>query len=708
MARKKRRKNKVRVVPVIATKRPPLADRLGTLWAKGGDLPPTLLIGVLALVAYATALGGGYIWDDDAYLTANPLLFDLDGLRRIWFTAEAPQYYPIVFSTFWLERKIWGLDPSGYHLVNVILHISNAVLLWRLLRYMGVPGAWLAGAIFAVHPVHVESVAWITERKNVLSGLFYLLALQQYLVFESGPRQGLWKNPYRYAGVVALFVCALLSKSVTASLPAAILIVLWYRGQKFNGRVIVRLIPLFVIGAASGLFTAWLEVHKVGASGGSWDLNVLERFLLAGQVMWFYLWKLFWPADLIFSYPRWTVAADVPLQYLGLIGVGAAAFALWWWRKAWGRGPAAAAFFYLITLGPVLGFLNVYPMLFSWVADHFQYLASAGPIALAAGAAAWVWREKAGAAKWGCPAAAAVLIALGALTWQQGWIYESEETIWRDTIRKNPESWMAHNNLGGVLARRGQVRDALRHYQKSLQNRKYKEIALNNIGNQLFRLGKVSEAADHYRRAIALNPKYVKPRAGLGRALAETGKVEEGIKELKEALRVQPGFPAAHNNLGLALTKKGRIKEAESEFLKAIKGDPTLAEARFNFALSLVQAKRYGRAIKVLREGVRLTPNDRQTATFLAWLLATAPRPEWRDGRRALALAQKNIGSGSAGFLALNSLAAAYAELGQFSSAIGAARQALRRAEATGMQGEAARIREYLRHYQGSRAYRSP
>ncbi len=708
MARKKRRKSKIRVVPIIAAKRPPLADRLGALWAKGGDLPPTLLIGVLALVAYATALGGGYIWDDDAYLTANPLLFDLDGLRRIWFTAEAPQYYPIVFSTFWLERKIWGLDPSGYHLVNVILHISNAVLLWRLLRYMGVPGAWLAGAIFAVHPVHVESVAWITERKNVLSGLFYLLALRQYLVFESGPRQGLWKNPNRYAGVVALFVCALLSKSVTASLPAAILIVLWYQGRKFNGRVIVRLIPLFVIGAAAGLFTAWLEVNKVGASGGSWDLNVLERFMLAGQVMWFYLWKLFWPADLIFSYPRWTMAADVPLQYLGLIGVGAAAFALWWWRKAWGRGPAAAALFFLVTLGPVLGFLNVYPMLFSWVADHFQYLASAGPIALAAGTAAWVWREKAGAAKWGFPAAAAVLIALGALTWQQGWIYESEETLWRDTIRKNPESWMAHNNLGGVLARRGQVRDALRHYRKSLQNRKYKEIALNNIGNQLFRLGRISEAVDHYRRAIALNPKYVKPRAGLGRALAESGTVEEGIKELKEALRVQPGFPAAHNNLGLALTKKGQIKEAESEFLKAIKGDPTLAEARFNFALSLVQAKRYGRAIKVLREGVRLTPDDRQTATFLAWLLATAPRPEWRDGRRALALAQKNIDSGSTGFLALNSLAAAYAELGQFSSAIGAARQALRRAEATGMQGEAARIREYLRHYQGSRPYRSP
>ncbi len=708
MARRKRRKGKVRVVPVIAPQRPPLADRLAAIWAKGGDLPPALVIVALALAAYWTALGGGYIWDDREYLTANPLLFDLDGLRRIWFTAQTPQYYPIVFSTFWIEKKIWGADPFGYHLINVFFHAANAVLVWRLLRYLRVPGAWLAGAIFAVHPVHVESVAWITERKNVLSGLFYLLALRQYLVFESGPEKEFWKNPYRYAGVLALFACALLSKSVTASLPAVILIALWLQGRRLNFRMIVRLIPFFVIGAASGLFTAWLEVHKVGASGEAWDLNVLERFLLAGQVVWFYLWKIIWPANLTFSYPRWGVEAGEPLQYLGLIGAGIASFALWWWRKPWGRGPAAAALFFLITLGPVLGFLNVYPMLFSWVADHFQYLASIGPIALAVGAATWVWREKGRRAKWGFPAAAAVLAVLGVLTWGQGRIYESAEVLWRDTIRKNPKSWMAHNNLGNHLAWSGRHREALSHYRESLKYRPTREIALNNIGNSLLRLGKASEAIEEYRRAIALKSKYAKPRAGLGRALVEIGKVEEGIEELNEALRIRPGFPTAHNNLGLALTRKGKLKEAAAQFLKALEGDPAHAQARFNFALTLFQARRYGRAIKVLREGVRLTPEDMRTGTLLAWLLATAPRPEWRDGRRALALARKNLAAGSSDPLTLNSLAAAYAELGQFPSAVNIARQALRKAESAEMREEAAQIREYLRHYEGRRPYRSP
>jgi Flp pilus assembly protein TadD len=233
-------------------------------------------------------------------------------------------------------------------------------------------------------------------------------------------------------------------------------------------------------------------------------------------------------------------------------------------------------------------------------------------------------------------------------------------------------------------------------------------MALNNIGNSLLRLGKTSEAVNHYRRAITINPKYAKPRAGLGRALVMLGRVEEGIKELKESLRLLPGFPTAHNNLGLALAQKGELKEAAGQFLKALKSDPAHAQARFNFAMSLIQVKRYGRAIKVLREGVRLTPEDRQTRSLLAWLLATTPRAEWRNGNEALDIAQKILAEDTTDLIALNSLAAAYAELGKFSSAVGAARQALRRAETAGMQDEAKRIREYMRLYQGSRPYRSP
>ncbi len=670
--------------------------------AGGGEWAWGLLLLAMTLAAYATALAGGYIWDDPDYLTENPLIENLEGLRRIWFTAQTPQYYPLVFTSFWVEHKLWGLHPLGYHLVNVLLHAANALLAWRILGALGIPGAWLAGALFALHPVHAESVAWIAERKNVLSGLFYLLALRQYLVFEASRRAG------RYAGALLLFLCALLSKSVAASLPAAALILLWHGGARIGAPLVLRLLPFFIAGASSGLFTAWLEVRHVGAEGPEWDLDPLQRLLLAGRILWFYLYKLLWPAELVFTYPRWTIDPGNPLHHAALLGVLIVALALWRWRGRLGRGPAAAALFYAVTLAPVLGFLNVYPMRFSFVADHFQYLASLGPIALAAGALARAWEAWGGRGAPGRAAAGALLVLLALLTLRQGRIYRDEETLWRDTLAKNPQSWMAHNNLGSLLARRGEAGEAIRHYEAALLHRPGHPNALSNMGAALLRLGRLAEAEGYLRRALAADPAHPGARNNLGRVLIQGGRLAEAVVELEEALRLAPGLAAARNNLGMARMRMGEIERAAREFARALEANPRLPEAHYNLGFALAQLRRYREAIAALREGLRRHPGDRPTAHLLAWLLATAPRPEWRDGEEALRLARRALEGEERDPVALNSLAAALAELGRFEEATRAAREALRLAEEAGLAEEAAQIRGLLQLYERGEPYRAP
>jgi hypothetical protein len=349
-------------------------------------IPATALL-TLVIAAYIPAIMGGFVWDDDDYVTRNPTLSGSGGLQRIWFEIGAvPQYYPLVHTSFWLEFHLWGLWPLGYHLVNVLFHGCSAILLWRVLLRLGVRGAWLAAAVFALHPVQVESVAWITERKNILSGVFYLSALLAYVRFLGlgrggfGPR-GRWGW---YWLALVLFLCALLSKTVTCSLPAAILLLLWWKRSRLRLNDVLSLVPFFVLGAALGLTTAWMEQHYVGAQGAEWALSWLDRCLIAGRALWFYVGKLVWPARLAFIYPRWQIDSALwqycyPLAAVGLV------VCLWVLRRRIGKAPLVAALYFGGTLGPALGFINVYPMRFSFVADHFQYMASVGLLTLMVG-----------------------------------------------------------------------------------------------------------------------------------------------------------------------------------------------------------------------------------------------------------------------------------------------------------------------------------
>lgn len=537
-----------------------------------------LFILVCVFVSYIPAISAGFIWDDDFHVFNNPHLLDIDGLRRIWFTTESQQYYPLVYSSFWIEHQIWGDNPMGYHVVNMILHSINAFLVYRILTYLRIRGAVAVALVFAVHPVHVESVAWVSERKNVLSGLFYLAAFLSYLKFDDG------LGGKHYARSIALFVAALLSKTVTATLPPALILARWMRGRAIGVKDLARLAPFFAVGLALGLVTVAWEVKLVGASGEDFALSPLERLLLPGRVSWFYVSKLLAPYDLIFFYRRWVLDASSFIQWLypaALLGVLAALF---FFRKRIGRKPFAGAAFFVLTLFPALGFFNVYPFRNSFVADHFQYLASIGVVALVVGVAARALDlfagEKSGACAKG--AVAAVVFALSFLSFRQCRIYENQETLWRDTLRKNPAAWMAHVNLGNVLVHTGRQDEGLAHFFRAIELKPGYELPYFNVGNELTKRGLLEEANRYYRKAIELKPDYGNAHYNLANNLYASGRLDVAIAHYEKAVAADPDDALFRINFGNALARTGRLEEAADEYEEALRIDPGSAEAKKN------------------------------------------------------------------------------------------------------------------------------
>jgi len=504
------------------------------------------LLVAAVLVAYFPALHGKLLWDDEAHVT-QPALRALDGLWSIWFDLGATQqYYPLLHSAFWLDHKLWGDAVVGYHLVNILFHAAAASLLLLILRRLKIPGAALAAAIFALHPVYVESVAWITEQKNALSAVFYFGAMLVYLRFDGDRRRSV------YFLALGLFVAGLLTKTVTATLPAALLVIFWWqRGRLSWRRDVTPLVPWFALGAAAGLFTAWVEHTIIGAKGTAFEFSPIERCLLAGRVIWFYLAKLFWPVDLLFIYPRWEVNASVWWQYLFPLAAIALAAALWLIRGR-SRAPLAALLFFTGSLFPVLGFFNVYPFIFSFVADHFQYLASVGIIVLVSAAATTLWARVPQRARWAGPALCVAAVgALGALTFRQSGIYRDPLTLYRATLDKNAGCWMCSNNIGMVLADAGRPRDAIPYYEQTLRIRPNLPETHNNLANALQQTGRAPEAIAYYREALRLKPNYVEAHNNLGAALFTMGKMSEAKTEYEAALRINPDFEAARENLSL-------------------------------------------------------------------------------------------------------------------------------------------------------------
>ncbi|HWE48872.1 MAG TPA: tetratricopeptide repeat protein [Bryobacteraceae bacterium] len=574
------------------------------------------------MIAYFPALRGTFLWDDDGHVT-KPALRSLHGLWRIWFDLGATQqYYPLLHSAFWVEHGVWGDAVTGYHLTNVLLHTTAALLVVALVRKLGFSqtAAWLAGFLFALHPVYVEAVAWISEQKSTLSTVFYLASALTYLHFDRTRKR------WQYALALVLFVCALLSKSVTATLPAALLVVFWWqRGRLDAKRDVAPLAPWLVIGAAGGLFTAWVEKNYIGAQGAAFSLSFLDRILLAGRVICFYFYKLIFPANLTFFYPHWTIDAAQWWQYSFIGGVLAVAAGLVWFSKK-NRGPLAAFLFFAGTLFPVLGFFNVYPFVYSYVADHFQYLASLGiviPVAVLASKR--------------LPVAAIVVALLAVLTWRQTRMYTDVETLYTETLARNPSSWISHNNLGNVLLLQpSRIPEAVRHFQTALQLNPGSAEPHNNLGDAYTRMpGHQAEAIAEFELALKYRPKFPQAENNLGTQLAKIpGRNAEAIEHLQKAIEIKPDYADAHNNLGSALSNiPGRMPEAVAQYELAIQLNPNLAEAHDNLAVALAQTPDgAGEALAQYETALRLDPNSAEAHSNIgAALTAQGRLPEAID-----------------------------------------------------------------------------
>jgi Flp pilus assembly protein TadD len=615
---------------------------------------PWLLIPLATFLVYLPAINGGLIMDDAEHITP-PALQSLGGLARIWFDVGAtPHYYPVLNSVFWLEHHLWGSWPVGYHAVNILQQAGAACLVVLLARRLNFSGAWLAGLLFAVHPVHVESVAWISEQKNTLSTVLALAAALVYFQYEETRR------PVRYWQASGLFLLALLTKTVVAVVPPAILVTLWWRRGRLDWRRDVgSLLPWFVVGAALGLFSAWFEQVHSHAQGDAFQLPLGERALLAGRAVWFYARTLAWPADLLFINPRWTIDAGDPRDYAGLAAVVVVGLGLLVAARKW-RGPLATYLLFIGMLFPVLGFLNINWFNFSFVANHFQHLPSVGVIIPFAAVLTGALRRLTRNAGVGLGAPTLLVAALAWAARLHCEDYRSPQTLYARTVEQNPACWLAHNNLGVLLMEEpGQLARATHHFRQALTLKPDHARAHNNYATALLRAGRAEDALAHYRQSLALQgsvpevhlhyaqalqaaggpggeaeahlgeairlrPGYAEARLARADLLAGLpGRQADAIAAYRDLLRLDPGSAEACNNLGALLGEnEATWPEAIRWLTRAAQLAPDYADAHFNLGLLLArQPGHRDEAVTRLREVVRLRPDDPEARHYLAALL---------------------------------------------------------------------------------------
>ena len=577
-----------------------------------GDILKACLLVAATFVAYWPAVHGQFIWDDVLNLSENQTLRSVDGLYRSWYRVEENyHFYPLMYSSFWLETRLWDLTTTGYHLTNILLHAMGALLLFRLLRVLAVPGAWVAAAVFALHPIQVESVAWITERKNVLSGFLFLASLLAYVRFRGLDGVGMTRGRSAAMFVVSLvlFVLALTSKTTACSLPAVVALLIWWKTNRLDWKDVPLLAPFFALGIWFGLRTASVEKQTsfVGTVTAL-DLSLVERCLIAGRAIWFYAVKLMVPVPLMFVYPRWQPNIGDWVQVLYPLGVIAAAAILWFSRFRIGRGPLVGVLCFCGTLFPALSFFDVYFMRFSFVANHFSYLSSMALIALIV-AVGHLAIEQIRIA-WSGPIVAAIVVAvLGTMTWNHSHEFRDEESLWTHAIEKNPDAWVAHNNLASIFRHRGDVGAAVRHYRAALTVN-FDLFESHNGLMEIFRIaGDFDQALIHGRHALEL--------------ATERNKV------------------ALHNNIAQILERTGDPQFAIEHYRAAMLVDPERVELQFNYASALEAGGLSSDALRHFEHANRLKPDWPEPLLAMARILHTHPDPDVRDPDRARELERR-------------------------------------------------------------------
>jgi tetratricopeptide (TPR) repeat protein len=626
-----------------------------------------LRIAVIVLASawvYAPALTGGWIWDDLEEVAANPALRDPAGLANAWLGRSGADYFPLKSTFQWLEWHLWGDSTLGYHVASLSLHVLSALLLWRLLSKLGIRSAWIGGLVFAVHPVAVESVAWVAELKNALSLPPLLLAMGSYVDFDTERRRR------DLLAAAAWFAAAMLCKSSVVMLPAVLLLFAWWRRGSVGRRDLVSAAPFLAIALVLGSVTVWFQEHRAVAGqdlgiGGIWT-----RLALAGRALAFYFGTCLAPVRLMPVYPRWDAREDAWRLLLAWVLLGAAAAIIWRCRGGWGRHAALAAGFFSLSLVPVLGLVPMAYLRISWVADHFAYIALLAVAGVAAAGFDVLLRRAGKPAAW--LAAALATVALAVESRGLAATYRGDEAFWANASERNPGAWIAHGNLGLALYGRGDVDGAIAHYRRALGIRPDDEASHVNLGNALARIGRAEEAAaqygealrvrpddtdaltdlgnldlaarryaravDEYARVLGLRPADSGVRRSCAQAhylagndLANSGRLGEAVSEYSEALRLWPALVEARANLGLALSAQGRAPEAIAELEEAIRARPDYAEARAYLGLALTRAGRPGEAVEQYEAALLHNPDSADLHYNLAVALRAAGRPSEAD-----------------------------------------------------------------------------
>jgi len=528
------------------------------------------LIALLTVLVYLPALRAGLVWDDRSLITENPLIKASDGLYRFWFTADTPDYRPLTWSLWWLEWRLWGANAMGYHMVNVLLHAADALLVWVVLRRLKIPGAWLAAAVFAVHPVNVATGAWISEQKNTLSMLLFAVAILLYLRFDE---RGRW----RWYGL-SLVSCwlAVLSKTAVVMLPVVLLGCLWWRHGRIRMRDWLCALPYFAASLALSVVTI-IQHHRALEGTAVQTGGFPARLATAGWVPWFYLSKALLPIDLTVVYPKWEVDPSRWVSYMpGIILVGGL-IVFWWKRRSWGRPLFFALGYFVVMLFPVLGFFDQAFYRYSWVADHWQYYSIIGVIALMVAAGVAVCRHMGERGRVGGVLASAILLAvLGGASWKRTHVYADSETLWRDNVARNPNAWVAQYNLGVLLRESHRIQDAIAQYQETLRIKPDVPEAYYSLGVALGQIGRVREAIADYEQALRIEPHYVNAQNNLAWLLATSAPAEGGDPVRAVALARmacdRPGDEAAArlDTLAVAYAAAGQFRDAIATSQKAI------------------------------------------------------------------------------------------------------------------------------------------
>ena len=716
----------------------PLRDIRVSRWRR--DWFWALLLIAFVFIAYTQVFRAGFIWDDESHLTRNPCVVGPLGLKEIWTTTQAV-YYPLVLTTFWALHKLFGLSPLPYHLLNISFHVASAILLWRILQVLRVRGAWLGAALWALHPVMVQSVVWVTELKNTQSCVFYLLSILFFLKWED--QEGAVSRVFALS--LLFFLLATLSKTSVVMLPFVLALCVWWMRGRIRWRDTLALAPFALISIVASAWTIWEQRFHARAVGPDWVQTFPERLIIAGKAIWFYLGKLVWPHPLIFIYPRWDVDSSKVVAYLPLLAAIAGLVALWFIHAKWGRPLFFAAAYYVVSLFPVLGFFSVYFFRYSFVSDHFQYLASMGPLALiGAGIATLLGRFCETRADFvshpgAVPRSGGIiatprrrlvlsaglcgilLASLGFLTWRQITEYRDLFALYTATLQKNPDCWMAHYNLGIVLSEQGEADQAIDHYRRAVALRpEYAEAhynlgrllvehgqlndaiahyeraaainpadaeAQNNLGVTLFGIGRLDDAIAHYQKALEIWPQYAEASCNLANALIAKDDFDGAIARYKACLAAMPDQEEAQYNLASALLRKGRMDEAIVEYQKVLQMQPESADAHANLGIAWLAKGRVQDAMGEYTKALQISPENLAALSNLAWLLATSPDPTLRNGSEAVQLAERADSASSRSDkhpTVLRILAAAYAEAGQFAEAKETAQHAL---EAANIQG---------------------